>query len=372
MVAPPSTAGRVLVTGANGSLGQALLEHLMAAGIAVRALVRSERAAATLRSVERPPEVMIVEWSDGPGLERACADCDAVVHLVGVLKETPTQRYEVAHEGTARALAAAALSGPLRRIIYLSIIGASADSANACLASKARAEAILLAAPLATTVLRFPMVLGGDDPASWSLRARAKARIAPMVRGGASLEQPIDVRDVIAAIAAALSEARTRRSRAGRRGTRVAAAPRTGSPRRGNCRQRTAHRVDSARLDPWPGVAAGAFDRRAPPSPRRCSTCSSTTTASIRISRATRSGSSSRHSTKRCTASWGMYLERAFRRGEAPVAAVPPALAVADHDRVLRTALHAHRRRGASPGLVCASRICWESSRRSTGGAGSR
>ncbi len=197
--------GRVLVTGANGSLGRALVTHLAATGATVRALVRSERAAATLRSLAAPPEVAIVEWSDAPGLARAIDGCDAAVHLVGVLKETPSQRYADAHEGTARALATAARGASLRRIVYLSIIGASTKSKNACLASKARAEAILLEAPLATTVLRFPMVLGGDDPASFALRARAKSRIVPLVRGGASLEQPIDARDVVACIAAALA-----------------------------------------------------------------------------------------------------------------------------------------------------------------------
>jgi NADH dehydrogenase len=206
MVASLSTAGRVLVTGANGSLGQALLSHLIAAGVTVRALVRSERAASTLRAIAPAVELAIVEWSDAIGLADACSDCDAAVHLVGVLKESPSQRYEEAHEGTALALAAAALRGSLRRIIYLSIIGASVDSKNACLASKARAEAILLRAPLATTVLRFPMVLGGDDPASAALRGRARARVVPLVRGGASLEQPIDARDAVAAIAAALAK----------------------------------------------------------------------------------------------------------------------------------------------------------------------
>jgi len=204
MAATHAFAGRVLVTGANGSLGRALIQHLQASGRTVRALVRSERAAATLRSLAPPPELAIVDWSDAPGLARATEGCDAVVHLVGVLKETPTQRYADAHEGTARALATAATHGSLRRIVYLSILGADLESGNACLASKARAEAILLAAPLATTVLRLPMVLGGDDPATWALRARARKSVVPLVRGGASLEQPIDARDVVACIAAAL------------------------------------------------------------------------------------------------------------------------------------------------------------------------
>jgi NADH dehydrogenase len=204
MTATHAFAGRVLVTGANGSLGRALIQHLHASGVTVRALVRSERAAATLRLLVSPPELAIVDWSDAPGLARAAEGCDAAVHLVGVLKETPTQRYADAHEGTARALATAATHGSLRRIVYLSIVGADLGAENACLASKARAEAILLEAPLTTTVLRLPMVLGGDDPATWALRARARGRLVPLVRGGASLEQPIDARDVVAAIAAAL------------------------------------------------------------------------------------------------------------------------------------------------------------------------
>jgi NADH dehydrogenase len=49
------------------------------------------------------------------------------------------------------------------------------------------------------------MVLGGDDPATWALRAHARARVVALVRGGSSLEQPIDAGDVVEAIAAALA-----------------------------------------------------------------------------------------------------------------------------------------------------------------------
>jgi uncharacterized protein YbjT (DUF2867 family) len=90
-------------------------------------------------------------------------------------------------------------------VVYLSILGARPGSANPCLASKGRAEAILMEEPLATTVLRVPMVLGGDDPAAGALRGRAHARVVPLVRGGASFEQPIDARDVVEAIVAALA-----------------------------------------------------------------------------------------------------------------------------------------------------------------------
>ena len=200
-----ATAGRLVVTGANGNLGRALVRRLVAEGRAVRCLVRSERAADVLRRLAVPPEVVVIDWRDAEGLARATTGCEALVHLVGILKESPGARYRDAHEDTARALAAAAKRSGFRRVVYLSILGARPDSPNACLASKGRAEAILLESPLATTVLRVPMVLGDGDPATQVLRARARATWVLLTRGGASLEQPIDADDVVEAIVSALS-----------------------------------------------------------------------------------------------------------------------------------------------------------------------
>jgi NADH dehydrogenase len=206
---PAVDPGRILVTGANGNLGTALIRRLArgpasASPAPVRAVVRSERAAGAVRALPEAPDVVVVDYRDVDALARAAAGCAAIVHLVGILKESSTTRYRDAHEGTAEALSAAARRAGCHRIVYLSILGAHSDSPNACLASKARAEAILLAPPLATTILRVPMVLGGDEPATWALRARARARVVALVRGGASLEQPIDASDVVEAIAAAL------------------------------------------------------------------------------------------------------------------------------------------------------------------------
>jgi NADH dehydrogenase len=197
----------ILVTGANGHLGRALL-RAMASGTEVRALVRSERAAGVLRELpeDARPELGIVAPGDTDALARAADGCARWIHLVGILKEGATARYEEAHEHLAERVARAAAKAAVERIVYLSILGARPDAENACLASKGRAEEILASGNAAVTVLRVPMVLGPDEIPAMALRAKALAPVTFLTRGGASLEQPIDTRDVVAAIRAAANE----------------------------------------------------------------------------------------------------------------------------------------------------------------------
>ncbi len=193
----------MLVTGANGHLGRRLLAHLEGQR-PLRAVVRSERAA---RQVEQAAavETTVLDYADADALTRAAEGCSHAVHLVGILKEGSTSRYEQAHEATSRALAQAAGQHGLSRVVYLSILGSRPESRNACLASKGRAEQILLEAKTPALVLRVPMVLGEGDLASRALRGQALAPFLFQPRGGASLEQPIYAGDVIDALVAGVT-----------------------------------------------------------------------------------------------------------------------------------------------------------------------
>jgi uncharacterized protein YbjT (DUF2867 family) len=198
--------GRILITGANGHLGRRLITRLAASGRPVRAVVRSERAAEVVRALpaKGDVEVAVLDYRDAEAMRAAAAGCDAAVHLVGILLEGRGNRYEDAHEATCRALASATAGASVRRNVYLSIVGSRPEASNACLASKGRAEAILRAAATPSLTLRVPMVLGPGDFASRALAGQAQAKLLPLLRGGASLEQPIDAEDVVSAIVAGI------------------------------------------------------------------------------------------------------------------------------------------------------------------------
>ena len=198
-----------LITGANGNLAKRLVrELLLDSADSVVALVRSERARRAFDDLEVDAQarerlrVIELDYTDVTALHEAARDCDQVVHLVGILKQTKAASYVDAHERSTAALLAAVVDTPVQHLTYLSIVGSHRDADNICLASKGRAEDLCREDTLATCVLRVPMVLGEGDYASYALRARGSKSTSFSFRTS-SMEQPIYAGDVVRAVIAA-------------------------------------------------------------------------------------------------------------------------------------------------------------------------
>ena len=207
MTAADTTGAQgVLITGANGHLGQRLIVTLCATR-PVTALVRSSKAAAQLAElVTTLPaasaanlNVQQFNYSDIKGITQASKQCNELVHLAGILMETPNSSYQQAHVETTTNLLKALAARRLKRIHYLSIVESHADSPNPCLASKGAAEQLLLSSPHPTSVLQVPMVLGEGDYAAMALRQQA-SRALNLVFAPQARDQPIYAGDVVSAI----------------------------------------------------------------------------------------------------------------------------------------------------------------------------
>lgn len=118
MVAPGS---RILVTGANGFIGQHLTALLESGGYAVRRAVR--------KSDGQPGTVVMGRIDGNSDWREAVRDCSAVVHLaarVHVLREqdsVPLERFRRTNVEASRALAKQAAAAGVKRFIFLSTIG---------------------------------------------------------------------------------------------------------------------------------------------------------------------------------------------------------------------------------------------------------
>ncbi len=219
---------RVLVTGATGLVGGAVVRELLARGHAVRALVRPTSDLANLAGL--PVEAVQGDVLDRPSVERALLGQEAVIHAAGVpTLDAEKGRLYALNAGAVEVVLGAALSAGLARAVLVSstaVLGGAtvprvADEETTSSAetlgldyfvSKLRGEVAALdlaARGLPLVVVRPAYVLGPGDLYASSpavLLALARGRLPAYVQGGASF---CDVRDVARGIAEALARGRT-------------------------------------------------------------------------------------------------------------------------------------------------------------------
>ncbi|MBZ0253532.1 MAG: NAD(P)H-binding protein [Candidatus Methylomirabilis sp.] len=186
---------RVLVTGANGTVGRALVKRLVDDGWQVRGLVRSEAAA---KELEGSGAEVVVGAIDNAGTLRKCVtDVATVFHLVGSMEEMDEDKAEFANSISTYKLAIAANVSAAPRLIFLSVLGASPGSTNLFLRTKGRGEQAIIMNLRNHIILRSSYILA---PGSALLRA-ADALLgkpkAMLFGAGDQQIQPIALDDVI-------------------------------------------------------------------------------------------------------------------------------------------------------------------------------
>ncbi len=138
------------------------------------------------------------------------ADNDAVVNLVGILRESGSQRFEAIHHiGPAR-LARIAREAGIERFIQMSAIGADPRSPSAYARTKAAGEAAARDAFPTATILRPSVVFGPEDQFFNRFAAMATiSPVLPLIGGGETLFQPVYVGDVAEAVVRCIDDSST-------------------------------------------------------------------------------------------------------------------------------------------------------------------
>src|SRR5512145_2811031 len=188
----------ILVTGATGFIGRALVRHLSEADQQVRVLLRSSPNSPRLpRGV--PVEVAVASLNDERSIRAALRGVDQIYHLATA--GTEGRRGNLLRtdiEGT-RILAQAAASAEIERLIFLSHLGADRASAFPVQKSKGIAEEHIRKSGVPHTIIRSSVVFGPDDGFTSSLAyiLRYTPGIVPLPGGGKTLLQPLWVEDLV-------------------------------------------------------------------------------------------------------------------------------------------------------------------------------
>jgi uncharacterized protein YbjT (DUF2867 family) len=195
---------KILVTGATGFVGPAIVQRLVDDGRTVRVLEHTAGASAELPSQEAVPGSM----TDPESLRRAVDGQDAVVHLVAILSGKPEEFQSVMEQGT-RDLLEAARGAGVRRFVLMSALGASEETKDLVpyYGAKWQMEQDVKASGLEHVIFRPSFVFGRDGGALGQFKKIARlAPVTPIVGPGTQRIQPIWLDDVAAYFAAAIEK----------------------------------------------------------------------------------------------------------------------------------------------------------------------
>ncbi|HEY5045563.1 MAG TPA: NAD(P)H-binding protein [Solirubrobacteraceae bacterium] len=191
----------LLLTGATGQVGSALLPRLVAEGAQVRCLVRDPRRLGAQRV---RVQIALGDLTDPPSFRNALRGVHTVVHLAASIRDQPRGSIEELNGiATWRMVEAAERSG-VERFVFFSVLGASTHHRARFFRAKALAEQAVREASLQSTVLAPSIVYAPSDPWLTLLERMALLPVMPVSGRGRALYQPIWAEDAADCVIAAL------------------------------------------------------------------------------------------------------------------------------------------------------------------------
>ena len=190
---------KILLLGAAGFIGRAILTELAAQGHDVVAVIRPRRghggviAAARVVEIDLAKAVQPDDWRD------ALSGVDLVINAAGVLRG---RDMDAVHVAMPCALHAAALAADVRRVVLISAISARADVLTDYARAKLAGEEVLRASGLDWTILRPSLIYGDGSYGGTSLMRGLAALpfVVPLPGKGDFAFTPLHARDLARAV----------------------------------------------------------------------------------------------------------------------------------------------------------------------------
>src|SRR5262245_57837075 len=190
----------ILLTGATGVVGSALLRRLTADGTPVRCLVRNPRKLGDQRV---RVQIALGDLANPASFRNALRGVDTVVHLAATTRDQPrTSIEEVNAVGTLRLVRAAERSGA-RRFLFFSAMNAHRHSRTRFFRAKALAREAVEGSSLETTVFAPSIMYAAGDPWITLLERFSYLPAIPISGSGRALYQPLWAGDAADCVMAA-------------------------------------------------------------------------------------------------------------------------------------------------------------------------
>jgi NADH dehydrogenase len=192
----------LLLTGATGRVGAAVLRRLTAAGEPVRCLVRDPRR---LGAERVRVQIALGDLADPPSFRNAMRGVRTVVHLAAAIRDQRLGSIEELNGIATWRMVQAAERAGVERFVFFSALEASPYHRTRFLRSKALAEAAVRESRLRCTIFAPSLIYAPGDPWLGLLERLSLLPVMPMSGRGRALFQPIWAEDVADCVAGALA-----------------------------------------------------------------------------------------------------------------------------------------------------------------------
>lgn len=188
---------KILICGATGFVGRHLAKTLQQAGHDVVRGIRKPTLPTTDIAVDFSKDTDKTVWL--PRLK----GIDAVVNVVGVLRDSAAQPMIKLHEQTPLALFAACQEVGIKHIVQGSALGVDQGIETAYFQTRRKAEAFVsnLPSSIRWLITRPSVIYGADGASAKMFRLQASLPMHPLPAGGKQKLQPVHIDDICAAVA---------------------------------------------------------------------------------------------------------------------------------------------------------------------------
>jgi NADH dehydrogenase len=194
----------ILLTGATGLVGSALLRRLTAAGEPVRCLVRDPRG---LGAERVRVQIALGDLADPLSFRHALRGVRTVVHLAASIRDQDRGSIEELNGVATWRMVQAAERAGVQRFVFFSALQASTHSRARFFRAKALAERAVAGSGLAHTIFAPSIVYSPADSWLTLLERLALLPVMPVSGSGQASYQPIWADDVADCVVAALESA---------------------------------------------------------------------------------------------------------------------------------------------------------------------
>ena len=191
----------ILLTGATGVVGTALLRRLTAQAEPVRCLVRDPRR---LGADRVRVQIAMGDLADPPSFRNALRGVRTVVHLAASIRDQPQGSIEELNGISTWRLVQAAERAGVEHFVFFSALSASTHDRTRFLRSKALAEQAVRESPLRTTIFAPSIVYSPSDRYVQLVGRLSLLPLMPVPGRGTAQYQPIWSEDAADCVMGAL------------------------------------------------------------------------------------------------------------------------------------------------------------------------